>query len=924
MVGSRALFHGFYGRREELRVLTETLRAARLDGRGATILVSGDAGVGKTRLVRELAHVARSERSSVLIGAALEYIRTPYGPIVEALSSDGRTPAEVLSLLSAPPADKNLNAEQDRLRRFVGVEGFLRRRAAAGDPVVLIVEDLHWSDASTLELLLYLTHRLADAGVVMIATYRTVDIEADLPRAGSVVRLLREGAVGLTLEPLARGDIATAIRATVPAGVSIAKTEIEEICDLAEGRPYVAEELLRDAIVRATQDPNSPHRGHSVVISLRTSVLERLRGFEDSDRELMLCAAVVGREFDAALLTQILDRPLTEVQRTLRRAQSAQLIVDDERTGLVAFRHAITREVLYQELLSSERRALHARIADALQERDPEAFAAEISYHWWAARSPKAVEWNEWAGDRASAIHAYADAAAFYERALDLIEPENEGYPRILQAIAFALCTSGEIDRARAFCEQAVRVLRVRGRKEAALRQMLYVARQYYEIGDVENALKTTELVRSEVRSTPVDAVWFAAETTLAAILAVQGRPDESIAILDRASAADGQKDKTDLCRAANARGLAQAAIGAFDDCIASYQRALRIAEELDRADLMAHMHGNISNVCVYLGRMELAISSSERAIAIAEAGKHTRTLVLLKADLAQALLYMGQVSRAREVCTEVQSSRHVSIVGQLTTRAVDLRLRTLLLGVEMPSPEELANALSRALEYGESQMIAGVGGAVAEAQLASGDEAAAATTLRRVFERLMSPEFGYAVFDLAASIGTEADIASARRLLDRAAAGGQNGAALAHRLLFDARCSGRGGDPDRCRALATQAAAAFSELPWPLEAAAALEVAGDLDGALAIYRRVGASRLVRRLEDVQGVRRSTQTGAFGALSRREEQVAELLVRGHAYRAIGDELGIGERTVETHAKSIYRKLGVKTRFDLARLRERAG
>jgi DNA-binding CsgD family transcriptional regulator len=156
-----------------------------------------------------------------------------------------------------------------------------------------------------------------------------------------------------------------------------------------------------------------------------------------------------------------------------------------------------------------------------------------------------------------------------------------------------------------------------------------------------------------------------------------------------------------------------------------------------------------------------------------------------------------------------------------------------------------------------------------------------------------------------------------------RATRANQNPAGAAHLLLFDARLAARRGDAEEARALALRAAEAFRAFPWPVEEAEALEVAGELEAALAIYRRIGATRPARRLEDTLGIRRSAQTKAAGVLSRREEEVCDLLVRGHSYKSIGDELGIGERTVETHAKSVYRKMGVKTRLELVAQRGRA-
>src|SRR5580692_10864872 len=189
--GRSTLFQRLHGRDEELNALLAWLRASRLQQSPVTVLVSGDSGVGKTRLIEEVAADAMLASACILRGAATGSVPQPYAPVIEALAS-GRAPTEVVAALDSP-ADAPLDSQSDRMRRFALVIDYLRRRASRDGQVCLILEDLHWSDSASLEFLSHLTRMTEDAAIAVIATYRTPDIESSLARASAIVRLSREG-----------------------------------------------------------------------------------------------------------------------------------------------------------------------------------------------------------------------------------------------------------------------------------------------------------------------------------------------------------------------------------------------------------------------------------------------------------------------------------------------------------------------------------------------------------------------------------------------------------------------------------------------------------------------------------------------------------------------------------------------------------
>jgi len=920
LASHQVVFEKLYGRRDELAALAALLNDAVQYDRGHSVLVSGDAGVGKTRVVGEIRTKAAQMGWNVLLGTAVDYVTAPFGPLMEALGSDGQITAAVSSALGQPKQDAEVDVESDRLRRFKEIEAYLRRRAVAGSALLLVIEDIHWSDRSTLDVLAHLAQHLRDVPVVIVSTYRETELEGDPSLATQILRLRRAGATELPLPPLSRADIRTAIADTVRNGAVVVADEVEAILDLAEGRPFVAEELLRDAVFRARAE--KPR--HGIVISLRASVLARVADFTARDRDVLLCAAAIGREFDVAVVASVIGLPPTEISRVIRQAKAAQLIIDEPRNARVSFRHAITREVLYQELLGSEARDLHLRIAGTLEGLDPEAHLSEISNHFWAARSPEAVRWNERAGHRAITLSAHGEASRFFEHALDLAPRDDPAYTRLLELAATSLCIAGEVDRARLRCEEAVSALRRRGEVDLALDRLLHVGYYYYETGNVESALSTMERVRQELADLPMGPLRYVADVSYAAFLALQAREREALSILDAADALDVLKAPRQQSRSQIARGLAYNAAGDYAACLVAYNRAYEIGSQAGEIEMATFALSNAASVETFLGDVRGSIERFTRAVDLARAHGHLRILAAVEADLAVALLQAGQLSDAREMLERLLVSRQLSTIGRLTATAADLRLRSLIEELGIPPLGEVIAAIDGALAYGEPQIVSQVGAGAVNALLALRDAAQASAQISRVMEHLSTPEYALEACRLAALTGSDADANAAERILTLAVAKGSNRSGAATLLLCDAYKATKAGANEESRAAALRAAVLYRELPWPIEEAEALEVAGDVEAALAVYRRIGATRAARRLEDALGVRRSAETRGDGGLSRREEQVAELLCQGLPYKDIADRLGIGERTIETHAKAVYRKLGVKDRRELmTRRRPRA-
>jgi DNA-binding CsgD family transcriptional regulator/tetratricopeptide (TPR) repeat protein len=907
MIVRATLFDRFFDRTAELGALLAAFRDAARFQRAASIVVSGEAGIGKSRLLAEFRKQIAHERGHVLVGACLEYARTPYGPFLDALGNERAASKAVEAMRDA--TEGAASAEDDeKLRRFTIVEQALRRTIATRGVTVLIVEDIHWSDAASLELFHYLGRRLADVPALLIATARSDEVEADPALAKAVARLIRDGVAELRVEGIPHGIVATAIRNALPEGVRLPGTAVQRICELAEGRPLIAEELLRGTLEHAHAGEVDPR----AAVSMRASIVERLQAFSAPAQLTLTYAAVIGRDFDSALLARIANVPEAEVLRTIRAARNAQL-VKQTAGDRFSFRHALTREVLYRELLTAEARALHATIASVLEDA-ADVRADEVAYHWWAARDPiRGLAWNERVGDRAAAMSAYADAAVRYERALSFAERGSELRASLLEKATSALVTIGHMERARTLCLEAADERKARGDDDTALRLMLWVARQWYEAGSAAEALATVRTVREQLAKRRPAMIDYTAETTYAAMLALQGQPAEALELLDLAGDVRCAHDPIDDFRAMNTRGTAFAALGDHAAAVDAYAAAGDLAERLGNVDLLLHARNNMANTLALTGAMDRALDIYTDGAALAGRHGQRRMKTVFCVNVAYCRLMCGDLAGSRAALRDELDERSAATAVKVWAQALRIRLRTLLGDDES---EPFVATMDAALQLGEPQVVALASGAISKDRLAAGDERFARTTIDEALFALSAFDYTHWLLDAVGEAGDELAVAYARGLLD-AAQRYNNPLANACRSLFDARIALRGGADGDGRELALRAHAEFLALGLRVDAAEALEGAGDLAGALSLYRDVGATVAIRRLEARAGRRRAGAATEAVPLTRREREIAELLARGYSSRVVAAELGIGARTVETHVAAIYHKLGIKSRAELA-------
>ncbi len=410
-------------------------------GEGGLAVLSGEAGIGKTRLANEVARLARQLGSEVLWGTCSEAeLSLPYLPFVEALGNylDDQSSTAVgerlgpmrreLSQLFPQLADGGReeslgDSEQAKLRLFEAIVCLLAI-PANDHGLLLVIEDVHWADDSTRELLDHLARRISGLRALVLITYRSDELHRRHPIVPILQGWRRSGLAHLVeLRPLPERGVAEMLQAIL--GADRVDRELRELMlERTEGNPFVLEEMLKEA----TAGGRTIHSGGSVQLAVdratvpatvRDTILLRVARLAPQHVSTLEAAAALGRTFDYPTLVAVVRADEHTVESALGEAVAQQLIEEHpERPGLYRWRHALTQEAIYTDTVSPRRQAIHARAADVLAQRDGTA-PFELAHHLLGAgRLEEAVPvCLESAGD-AERTAAFGEAIALLERIL--------------------------------------------------------------------------------------------------------------------------------------------------------------------------------------------------------------------------------------------------------------------------------------------------------------------------------------------------------------------------------------------------------------------------------------------------------------------------------------------------------------------------
>ena len=498
------------GREREMHTLLTCLEAT-YAGQGRLVFLMGEAGIGKTCIALEFATLARSRGAGVLIGRGIEDIGAPpfwpwvqmvrtylamHDPeVIRTAMSRGATDIaqvipEVTERLSDLPTPAVLAPEHARFRFFESFTTFLTNVALIS-PLVLILDDLHWADTPSLLLLQFLAREVATMRVVVVGTYRDVELPVSHPLRHTLGVVAREPVVSnVLLRGLSEPTVAQFIESTT--GVPPAAAMVTAVYQRTEGNPFFLTEVIRLLATEgayATLGNVQAARELPIPQRVRDVVTQRLQALSAECQQLLSMAAIVGREFRlqvvAAVAAQVhppLQRPLLAL---LDEALAARLIMGVPHSlGHYSFAHALIRETLYEALPVHGRVRLHQQVGDAIEHLcwpHLEPYLTELAVHFLAAAQggvavEKAIIYALQAAEQATALLAYEEAANHYTQALQLLEfhPSHEVHLYdVLLALGDAYRKAGMITAARETFERAAGFARKLGRSEPFARAAL-------------------------------------------------------------------------------------------------------------------------------------------------------------------------------------------------------------------------------------------------------------------------------------------------------------------------------------------------------------------------------------------------------------------------------------------------------------------
>ena len=890
--------------REMVELLDVWVRAQA--GEGQLVTVIGDVGVGKSRLIAELL-------DKVTVGAAIRVVRgrcLSYGQQIslwliadllrslfgireqDALDevraklnaalpgllarSDADAQAEAVDVLGEvlglPPGSSlvaQAGAEirrQALLRSLRLVLGALSERA----PTVLVLEDLHWIDEASQDVLKEILPDVPGLRLVVLAAQRP-GWTAPWSDWGWTERI--------ALRPLREADAAL-LAGAVLGGMALSAELEQYVAERAGGNPFFVEEMLRaleesgGLVQRNGAMYLAPGAAERLPSTLTEVLLARLDRLEDQVRSVAQVASVIGRSFAVRLLAQVMEREAAALELPLSALQQAEIAFPRRGSDLeYVFKHVSMREVAYNTLVQKRRQQLHLETARAIAQLYPsDEYVEMIAYHYSRTEEHgEAAEWLERAGDRAAGVYAVETAIGHYRAAAAQVKQcrvDPAALTRLDEKLGGVLYTAGRYDEAVEILERA--------------------AEAYRQARDLEGAGRTTALLgmTHRRRGTPEEGIsrvqpmvemlgWAGPSPALASLYVAlahlhffQGRPREQMAAAERAGEiARAAGDDRLLGEAEMRRAAALDGLGQSEQALRVYEGALPLVEA--GGDLMT-LHVTLNNLGVVtdrLGQMDQTRRYMERALAVTERIGNPGNICFVLGNLGNSLMTLGDWQGARDYLERGMAlTRTMGRSADIANPLGYLGQLLLWKGDWEGASRYLGESLAVAEETGERQMLESAQMYLAELDVLEGRPAAAVARLEPLVTQedadlgLLLPILAWAYL----SIDDDAGVLRAEEEADRAVTRTREQPGLLVIALWVQGMvfvrQGRGEEADR---VLTEGLALARSLPYPYVEARILFQLGTMHGqqhdpeqarerleeALAIFRQLGASKDVERAE---------------------------------------------------------------------------
>jgi tetratricopeptide (TPR) repeat protein/transcriptional regulator with XRE-family HTH domain len=756
----------FVGREAERTAIAAALQSV-VSGQGRLLVLAGEPGVGKTRLGQEIMLLARTRDFLVLTGRCYEpQQNVAYYPFLEALalaeaSVDSGMKArlsqrwpEVLHLLpdqaanAQPPGQIDDHTAQQRL--FWQVTSFLRTLADQA-PLALLLDDLHWADSASLDLLQHLARHTRERRILLVATYR--DVEVTLPLATALHDLGRDELVEhIALRPLSGDETTALIGVTLSAheGEGVAPISPQLSCLIhqrSEGNPFFTRQLIRalqeqgdlrfeGGQWRLSAEGESAFQAPD---SIRAVIEQRLARLTPHTHELLCEASVLGQAFTFPDLQQMSERSEQEVEDALAEASRAGIVREGE-PDHYHFNHALTLDTLAAGLPTRRKRRLHRQAADAIERLpDHDRRTAELAHHLLAAvEGVRALPYTLLAGDQAEAVYAHAEAEAQYRVALSLTEElgDMSRQAATLERLGSVVGVLGRYDEAIDLLKRALSDYQSLQDQAGELRALAALLEIQGEFGRemLEEAVAGAQAILTRLDSpegsamAPAHASELAAVYRALALVYYAGRQEEQLSAAQRA---------VELARlAGDERQLVVAQhrlYTAGDDLdvdLAAWEEQLALATRAGQTKFVVFAHNMIGTRHSENGAFALGMPHMEQALVVAEQRGDPIFLAWQLSNFTEFLLFLGDWPRARETAARAQAIIQEADPHRVTWHAAGISrwsgVMALLEGREEEGRRLLEHAIDRIKQVGVAFVLEFALCPLAEADLLAGRAALA------------------------------------------------------------------------------------------------------------------------------------------------------------------------------------------------------